>query len=300
MDYDTLYGAVMQPKYHIHLSANGVEMQSVHRVTYIPVNPAKRGKIRGFSAASARRMRHFLYKPDYSNCCAVTLTRPLFGDMCGCASPEEAFDMLCKHQKRLPFLKSLIWRKEVQRNGTSHFHCILFPSKDYDARESGESLVQAWIDALFSKPCPLPEEFKEIRDREYKKTFKAHHDKRRPSVRVFYESGGYVRYMLDHQSKHKDYQSKTVGRVWGVWNRSGLPLAKGVTSDITEREWWALGRVLRKATRYRLQDSGKPFGYVHSHGRSLSSHGDTVYFGRTLTGRLASDIKRYLEMIRKT
>lgn len=305
MDYSKLHAHIMQPKFHVRFSSNGVEMQSFHRATYIPQHPARRGTVKGFSLASARRMRHMLFKPDYSNCVAVTLTRSSgYWDFADWRTPEDAFELLQTYRCRMPFIKSLIWRKEVQCNGTPHYHCILFPADGWEPRLAAEMLVTSWIDTLYSgyrlHDAGSDEQWQRTIEQDKDKARRAHHDNKRPSIQTFHDSTGYVRYLLDHQSKHKREQAKTVGRVWGVWNRAGLPLDRSFTSGVSESEWWSLGRVLRKVARYALPASDAPFGYVHSSGRRLQSHGDTVYFGRTIDGRLGRDLKRYLDMIRNS
>lgn len=327
MDYCRLTASIMQAKFHLVTSNNGVALQAVKRGIVSKHPRAKRGEVKGFSTASCRRLRHLLFKVDYSKAVAVTLTRPCSHDaeFFALRDSETAFEQMNRHAGRFPFVKSLIWRKEVQENGTPHYHCILIPSDGFEGVAAGEMLVEAWIKEVFgsfrsalaliaSQVEASGDSLQAVLDADAKEAFeawsrakrqeletkmrKAHHDKRRPCIRSFDDSTGYVRYVLDHQSKHKDYQAKTTGRAWGVWNRSKLPTADYGFEDLTEEEFYRLGRCLRKVARYRVNDSRSPFGWYHSSGRRVQQNGITDYFGRLTDGSLSSAIKAYLEGMR--
>lgn len=317
MDYSRLSAHIMQAKYHVVMLNNGVALQAVRRIRQGNHTRGKRGDVKGFSSASCRRLRHLLFKVDYSNAVAVTLTRPnsLDADFFGLRSPEVAFDGLNKDASRLSFVRSLIWRKEVQENGMPHYHCILIPSDGVNPLEAGHMLVDAWMKKLFMDvrkdssffqeevkggiPCKVIDCYclERLRTLE-NKVRKAHNDKRRPAIRTFDDTSGFVRYVLDHQSKHKDYQAKTTGRAWGVWNRSSLPLLPFDFEDLTADEFYRLGRCLRKVTRYRVNDKRAVFGWYHTSGRRVQGHGITDYFGKLIDGSLAAPIKAYLALLR--
>lgn len=283
---NSISGYRPQAKFRLVASANGVSLVSSYQGARQGGKVHTRGKVQGFSKASARRLRHFLFGVDYTGAVAVTLTHPVIMD--GMRGPEMAFDALRKDAGRMPWLLSLIWRKEVQRNGTPHYHCILFPADGVDASWAAESLVEAWIDACL-KSWDIPSVFKEsTRD----DMVKAHHDKRRPAV-VVMDGSCYVRYILDHQSKHKRDQAGTEGRAWGVWQRDNLPRVAVRSEAITPRQYWAAARIMRKACRYSLK-APCAFGWRHTRGRRASGLGAVDYFARCADGVMGSKVLAFV------
>jgi len=101
----------------------------------------RRGRIRGFSAASRRRLRALMASLDYSGLGKsifwVTLTaRP---------SDNERFFDFFKRLKRL-FIKywplsGMIWRLEQQKRGVVHFHLLLFAATSATA----DWVVRQWL-----------------------------------------------------------------------------------------------------------------------------------------------------------
>lgn len=284
---NTKTGIVPQAKYRLVGSANGVSLVSSYRGLTQGGKVHMRGKVEGFSRASARRLRHLLFGLDYSGAVAVTLTHPVVID--GMRGPEASFEALGRIANRFPWLRALVWRKEVQRNGNAHYHCILWPSEGVDGAEAGENLVQAWIDACL-KSWAMPSCFVERTRRDMQM---AHHYEKRPCI-VQMEGSCYVRYILDHESKHKQEQAQTKGRPWGVWNRSRLPLVEGLDCNLTERQYWAAARIMRKACRYSIK-AGCLFGWKHTSGRRATGLGTVDYFGRTNDGGLAHKIMPFVK-----
>lgn len=281
---DSISGYRPQVKYTLVASRNGVSLVSSYRGSLQGVKVgqvARRGEVKGFSRASARRFRHFLMGVDYTGAIAVTLTHPVVID--GMRGPEAAFDALRKSARRMPWLSSLIWRKEVQLNGTPHFHCILFPAIP-DGVEAAERLVKAWVDECL-KSWDVPPVFKDATRADM---VKAHHDRRRPAV-VVMDGSCYVRYLLDHQSKHKKEQAETEGRAWGVWQRSNLRRVRARTAPLSPQRYWVAARIMRKACRYQLK-ADCPFGWRHTRGRRASGLGAVDYFARCADGVMADKV----------
>lgn len=298
---NSISGYGPQAKFRLVASPNGVSLASSYRGAIQGGKVHMRGKVKGFSRASARRFRHLLFGVDYSTAVAVTLTHPVVMD--GMRGPERAFDALASNSKRLPWLRAMIWRKEVQRNGTPHYHCILFPSDGFED-SAAESLVKSWIDSCLAgwrvpaRPpqttaCVLADVPPCFSDSVRSDMMKAHHDCRRPAI-VKMDGSCYVRYLLDHESKHKREQAETSGRPWGVWNRSNLPTIDGFDCELTERQYWAAARILRKVCRYRIK-AGCLFGWRHSRGRRASGIGRMDYFGRSNDGEMAHKIMPFVQ-----
>lgn len=282
MNNDRLIERRKQVKYRLKGTANGVSLVSTWRGSAKGGNIGKRGKVVGFSVASARRLRHLLFSVDYTDAVAVTLTHPPVMDVM--LGPEVAFEALGRISSRMPWLKALIWRKEVQCSGTPHYHCILFPAEGVEPSEAAEKLVESWINECVNGFNAL----QVFKDHMRLDMINAHHDKRRPSI-VVMDGSCYVRYILDHESKHKKEQSRTEGRAWGVWNRSKLPRLFPDDVEITEAQYWQASRILRKVTRYRLQ-CPCVFGWRHSRGRRARGVGVVDYFARMNDGRLARQV----------
>lgn len=317
MNYHNLESRLMQAKYSISLSANGVAMQSTRRIRTSNHVRAKRGKVEGFSAAACRRLRQFLWKVDYTSAVAVTLTRPhsAEAELLGLRSSEVAFDSMSRDIRLLDFVRSLIWRKEVTAQGEVHYHCVLIPSESFDAVEAAMLLVEEWIrqmlidarrtvdafgvvDATTEQSTVFNGYLSESVEKISQKMRKAHFDKRRPCIQSFGDNSGYVAYILNHQSKHKAYQCKTTGRTWGVWNRKNVPFLTADLEGVSDKEFYQVGRILRKVSRYRVNDERAPFGWYHTNGRRVQSHGRTVYFAKRLDGNLSARIREYLALLR--
>lgn len=262
--------------------------------------PSKRGKVVGFSLASARRLRRLLWSVDWSGAWSLCLTVPdLEQASMGLPSAEECWVKL--QMSKPSFLRSLIWRKEVQRNGNSHYHCLLWPAEGIDGLDCCSRLIEQWIEYA-SQPRKFAgivsaDDVERLRQLIKKKMAKAHRiEGKRACCKPC--DGGYRRYLADHQSKHKAYQASTVGRVWGVWQRRALPMVISVADTLSNSELLLVARALRKASRYR-SPAPCPFGYrFASRGIGLRTIGETNYFGKHAVA-LANDARRYLDYIRR-
>lgn len=262
--------------------------------------PSKRGKVVGFSFASARRLRRLLWSVDWSGAWSLCLTVPdLEQASMGLPSAEECW---CKLQNLRPaFLRSLIWRKEVQRNGNSHYHCLLWPAEGIDGLDCCSRLIDQWIEYA-SQPRKFAgmmsaDDVERLLQFIKAKMAKAHRiEGKRACCKPC--DGGYRRYLADHQSKHKAYQANTVGRAWGVWQRRALPMVISFADTLSNSELLLVARALRKASRYR-SPAPCPFGYHYaSGGRNLRPIGETNYFGKR-SDALAADVARYLALVRR-
>lgn len=270
----------------IRISANGVSLVFPRVVTSSGGNIGKRGKIKGFSRASARRLRNFLMGVDYSNAAAVTLTHPPV--MTGMKGPEAAFVSLQWDKSNSRYCRSLIWRKEVTENGMPHFHCVLFPVEGVGVVEASEMLVSDWI-----RHCLMGWDISECFVQKVSADMnKAHHSKKRPSIQVL-DGSRYLRYLLDHQSKHKRVQANTEGRAWGVWHRKLLPLVVPEEWNLEDDEKLLARRILRKVTRY-ARKSDCSFGWKHTKGR-LAHAGVVAFFARSNDGKLGRRLVEYLK-----
>lgn len=135
------------PYYHVIQFRNGVGVRIASEPMFKRVMPkpeelqhAKRGTVKGFSHASANRLRNLLFPLDYDCAFGIALTAPPWATV----SPEKAFDAISRNKSRCGGLRSLIWRKEVTAKGISHYHAIVFlqqarkPAKASDETAQGQ------------------------------------------------------------------------------------------------------------------------------------------------------------------
>lgn len=235
-----------------------------------------RGDVKGFSRRSCQRLREKLIGYDYTSAFAMALTAPDYTAQ----TPEQALVAIGRHLSRYGAL-SIVWRKEVTKRGRSHYHFVVWCRDGVRPADCFEALVRAWVDSLHRgidarqlwlhtvgaggvrfADCPgaldVLEDHPQLVDKCLARSGDLVARQRAQSLRVnlsprnFRNLGskdGYIRYVLDHTSKHKAYQAMTVGRAWGVM---GKPPADPATPiNLTPRQAYALLRVLRKASRYR-------------------------------------------------
>jgi hypothetical protein len=211
----------------------------------------KEGDIKGWSAASRRRMREYIMTheaPQGWQTLAVDLTVPAlpFGLDDSTISREGAvklFGMFCDRLNRGNF--GAVWRLEIQpRNNTSrldlqgipqpHWHCMVIAPFDTDP----EAISRLWHDALGV--------------RSKVKGAKKH------ACRVVCCDGwqaARVRYLIDHSTKHKAEQIACGwGRHWGVVGRSLFIEDKGTPVDLDPVAGIWLRRLLRRGLRRRVVD----------------------------------------------
>lgn len=251
----------------------------------------KRGKQVGCSRQSMRRFRLKLIRYSYDNSFACALTVPNYVG----TEPENAFKSIGRHIERFG-VSALVWRKEVTRRLRVHYHLIVWPFPGFDCCDCFGRLVRAWVDALFigatcsGQLCAElgwdPGDWSLI-EREHPGMIEdtlnrlAVHrdilaDARGKALRVnlcdknfrvIDSKDGYIRYILDHTSKHKDYQAKTTGRPWGVMGSP--PSDNALPVGLTDSQICLLLRVLRKSSRYRVYCKCL-FGHKRAFGKHYS------------------------------
>lgn len=260
----------------------------------------KRGKIEGFSRRSCGRLRKALIRYDFSHCITMALTAPPYAPR----SPESVLEWIRDHMERIGKDVAIVWRKEVTKKGTVHYHLIVWAS---DLKNAFDRIVEVWANGLFPRDFDylsiiddICNSLKSIRnENKFMKTFldvgileqlalgntrinpaqvakvpfKNLCEYCRAKVREVnehqdtnYQEVGinYIKYILDHTSKHKDYQANTVGRAWGIINRSAIPLSSYSDTELSPKQYAIFLRVLGKMSRVkdtRERNLFKPFGY---------------------------------------
>lgn len=246
----------------------------------------KRGKIKGFSNRSAMRLKRNLICFDYSSAFEMALTAPPYAPR----SPETVLKQIGKHISRFGDI-ALVWRKEVTKKGTVHYHLIvwshnqswaykrlceywtnvLFPrdfdyssivgdiidginGNDFD-KVADDCLKVRIIDA-FEKGLPVDRgqvdilEHKNLCDWCRSRVLLVNEHKSRNFRSI--EGVGFIKYILDHTSKHKEYQAQTVGRAWGIINKESIPRSIPEDFEMSRGQFDVFLRLLGKMSRYRL------------------------------------------------
>lgn len=246
----------------VELAPNGLRFS--RSVSYEPVmiGGGKRGKVRGFSLASARRLRELLFKCDFrprgKGVVGLCFTLPKEAQS---QDGEDVFAVMRRHPPEE--LVSLVWRKEVQRNGRVHYHAVVWSSKPNPLPVAG-SLLHSWC-KLVAKRCSNPQNVEGRMLWAHFRGLEAFCSQDLPASTVervcascpaltaIDSQGQGVRYLIDHSSKHKVYQAKTTGRPWGVWARNRLPILPPGTSiyaRLSDKDEVELTRILRRLSRY--------------------------------------------------
>lgn len=249
-----------------------------------------RGKVEGFSLASARRLRETLFRCDFRpagmgvlGLCFTLPKEAKAGD------GEDVWAYMRKHAKELfGGVVSLVWRKEVQRNGREHYHAVLWSSKPNPLPMAG-ALIRTWCKRVAAK-CDNPDVVERkmlwthfrgndgFLDIDLPEGALIHVLESVPAFTVIDSQGQGVRYLIDHSSKHKKHQSATSGRAWGVWNRSRLPRLPSDASvhvRLSPREEMELARILRHLSRYWIQ-APCVFGWRWCRGRQFKRGANIV------------------------
>lgn len=258
-----------------------------------------RGKVVGFSSASAQRLRRLLFTLDYPHgeCFGMAFTSAPWVKR----KPEEAFRDLTRDAPRCKGLRAAVWRKEVTKKGLSHYHAIVWLKSPDDAFAVWSWLGRNWVKHLLRDGvCPGvafltgSKAFKRngMVPTDNPDSWRWFGEQAMLGVNLRFRRGGKdsnfvdmthasaVQYLCDHTSKHKEYQAKTTGRAWGFWNRALLPFLDlpGISlADCPLRLLADIRKALAKMSRYWWADKQAPFGYRWSHPRSFRS-GDKVLF----------------------
>lgn len=275
---------------NVELTPNGLRFTRASAFLPPMKGGGKRGKVEGFSLASARRLRETLFRCDFRpagmGVLGVCFTLPKEAQP---GDGEDVWGYMSNHAKTLfKEVVSLVWRKEVQRNGREHYHAVMW-SSDPNPLPAAGSLVRTWCKRVSAR-CENPEaverkmmytHFRQndgFLDVDLPEGVLQHVLESIPAFTVIDSQGQGVRYLIDHSSKHKRHQSNTTGRAWGVWNRSRLPRLQAGTSlyaRLSPREELELARILRHLTRY-WEHSPCVFGWRWRRGRQFKRGANIV------------------------
>jgi len=295
----TDFGKVVYPVNRtINIYKNGIQTSAPHHMEGkgLPdhLKDKKRGEIVGWSSGSRKRLREWLvsHQPISGNdLYGVTLTIP--GEPPLPAEKEKLFKSF--REKTTYQDIGNVWRHEVQRRGSSHWHLLTSaPAGNIFkvGRVAGYPFEVfcrlAWLDSLRE----LPDAWQRTKNKAGEIIGESFGNRAnmygafQHSCDVEKDSGGlaWLRYLLDHTSKLKQEQVAETGRAWGVSHKSGFQEVEPVLSEVSYAAFVTLHRVLRKWSRPTIRDNErtkKPsvFGWRHGYETRRGSKGSSVWFG---------------------
>ena len=258
---------------------------------YIPdsKNRAKRGKIKGWSYASRRRLRQLLVSAD------LKVPSYLFGATFTCPWSEDDWAnvgsdwRLAMQAFNMAFTRafkdgSMVYRTELQQRGAPHLHAVVYMPKDGSwipqplkgIEEGAEAWMKMKLRELWGRVM--------MRRPWTEKAAKGGFDKRGVFVESLRENkANAMRYVCDHASKRKQAQLGWEGRQWGVIGGKNLVKDEAITHDFSERASLIYARLVSRLIRYRIRDGRGPFGSWLSKRRSMLG---TVIASRITRNRL--------------
>jgi len=242
----------------------------------------KRGKCKGWSPASRRRLREVLlnYRPE-SGYRQVDMTFTIPGDLPSREDWQALFGRFKKSVERLA--ACMVWRLELQERGAPHLHCLVGVPPSYRLKLGREivhgSDVAAEVGRLWKRA---------LGDRMAVRGADRH------AVDYHEEGGGghWLRYLCDHASKAKQAQVAVGwGRHWGVIGKGHMVKLPGESISLTPQQWPRLVRTLRRLCRRSIPADcafGFKLGYAPRRG----------YWGRSVWFVAPTTLKRIVEDIR--
>lgn len=287
---------------------------------------AKRGKVKGFSVAAARRLREVLlthYVPD-AQCFNLTLTlggRIAFkklrmlkgqpgvrGD--GCLLREywmqdhiranwlKGLDTFFHAMQRAFPNSVLVWRVEMQsdhNSGAPHLHTSFWVPFSEDVGNVDEGKRDTRTNAIASTVCHLW--MRAMSNALYRSgrlltpETKGFWEKRAIDMKELHtDASGHwsaaFRYMCSHSGKHKESQLGWQGRQWGIVNRKAFVEYKPQAVELLRFHEVQLKRLFRRMRFKVVEKPGVPFGTKKSPTRA---RGTRVQF---LEGTTAEALQR--------
>ena len=305
------------------VALNGMRSPQLLRAAQLAERPNTRGKVRGWSSASRRRLREALLTHDAPDLDMydVTLTVPGPPDV---LEEQRLFRLWSNKVKRRGW--SGIWRMEVQGRGSLHWHCILWLPA-FPVRRAGTGFETAaygcfairdsWLTVLEGSPCPdyrdrygnewpnrrcIPGAFQHAASVPHAWLASPESGERRhvqltPGKAPVGGRGAWLRYLQDHASKHKqDQVAVDLGRHWGIFGRSRL--TKSMPSAVwklSQSEYFRVLRWLRRLATPYVKDARDPRGVRRGYSPRRGTMGRSVWFSRTDTVSRMVELAKSLE-----
>lgn len=202
-----------------------------------PPEPGERGKIEGFSAKAARRLKEAAMTMEVVDYIPLSFTFTTHAVL----TDAKWRAVMKRFRVRVKWNEwAGIWRVELQRRQTPHLHCVLWLPVIHLAQGDWFEVVRkAWLEC--TGEIADPEAF------------------RNAVMGKVLENAGWIVYLALHDSKHKREQLGWIGKQWGIWNRERFTQRKEspMSRDLTEGQLRVLRRLLNRwefaKNRARLQ-----------------------------------------------
>lgn len=184
-----------------------------------------RGRVRGFSQASRRRLLRKIATIDQAAIPVfVTLTYPAEWSQ-DSGEWKRDFDRWCKRLRRRFPLAGLVWKLEAQRRGAPHFHCLVWGA------ECGQ--LRAWAAAAW---------FESVGSGDVR------HLRAGTRVEMIRSWRGVRSYAAKYLGKASLAGAwEAPGRIWGVRYGENIPWAEAVKLACSD---WQAARLMRAMRRY--------------------------------------------------
>lgn len=301
----------------ISVFPHGIETTAPRAVGAFPHAFSKRGKICGWSAHSRLRLRRFMLEHgaaqdayEYN----VTLTVP--GPPLTVPEMRKLWHEFSRLLERAG--RSAVWRLEVQKRGSVHWHLILTTPKEkvgFLPKMGRPSKRPVSLPPILEREMVIAPLWRKALDTlgpcKYrccdwttgeKDTFTfqsradipfAFHvpqwaklsDSRERAVDASMtppgeEEWAWRRYMYDHTSKAKQEQiAEGFGRHWGVVGRSGFArILPEAFQGLSDARFWSVLRALQRLVSGREKSAACPFGSRRRRRSRRGSHGVSVWF----------------------
>lgn len=221
------------------LTAKEIERRAKAMMDGVGFNAGgKRGRVRGFSEGSRRRLRYTLNKLKTSlHPLFVTLTYP--NDW-----PHDSkqwkrdLDVFIKRLRRKFKPAAGIWKLEPQKRGAPHFHFFLW---GVDAAELKAWIRQAWFEVVGSGDSWHLLKGADVEPIRSPRGARAYAAK-------------YITKVVTPDNSDKENPWDYPGRWWGSFNDEGLPWAEEIKVELTEAEAIVLIRTMRKYAKLKSRD----------------------------------------------
>jgi len=246
----------------ISFKSQGVVNQRVvpHIKKEIP-KKKKGSKITRFSIVSRRRLREKLIDtacPEDWKKYSCTLTIP--GLQLTDELEYKLFFQFCRKINK--FQISMIWRKEIQLRGSSHYHIIIFSPAEFDYLK----IPRVWWQLLNQID-------------HFKRADMPGARQRSCDITDIVDCSMWSRYMQDHMTKTKKHQIAKIGRHWGIVGRKNLTLSETLSEyELSVKQWNVYRRVQRRLFTPFRKKLTAPFGYKLGYDSKRGVQGRSIFF----------------------
>lgn len=273
----------------------------------------KRGKITGWSAHSRHRLRlYMLTHQPAVECREYGLTLTIPGPPPDVETMRRLWSTYCREVARMGL--GMIWRLEIQKRGSPHWHCILHEpvgsrvspeGNEGDTRDSavlhrmgqsGWAAYMLWHETL-KKMGPVVHQSAAGEPIQYAHRMQIpgadRHSAMLDKLDDQANAWAWRRYLQDHASKAKQEQvAQGFGRHWGVVGRALYVQHLPDTIRFRDhREWYRLLRWLQRLVTGTVRCDKAPFGRKVAPRRYRGYNGRSVWFSNpAVADRMAAYI----------